>query len=136
MNEHQLGSAATGSGGLGTDGTTVIEVMEPSLLQRLYHPNSETPRATAESSNVLVEEPVKQGRDTTSSKKEAETLEFEAWPDFRNFRIWRMNYRSEVSSCASRPIEAVVWMSEIESAKCIVDLKTPYSIIGQSSTQT
>ena len=42
-----------------------------------------------------------------------------------------MNHRSEVPSCASRPIEAVVWMSEIESAKCIVDLKTPYSIIGQ-----
>ena len=35
-----------------------------------------------------------------------------------------MNFRSEVSSCASRPMEVMVWINEIESAKSIADLKT------------
>ena len=39
-----------------------------------------------------------------------------------------MNFRSEVSSCASRPIEAMMWLSEIESSKSIANLKTSYSI--------
>ena len=33
MEDNQPGSVATGSGGLGTDDTTSIEVVEPSLLQ-------------------------------------------------------------------------------------------------------
>ena len=57
-------------------------------------------------------------RDTTSQKKEAENHEFEAWLDFRNFRI--------------RLVEAVAWINEIESAKSIVDLKTPYSTTADS----
>ena len=41
-----------------------------------------------------------------------------------------MSFNSESSSCASRPIAAMVWMNEIESAKCIADLKTSYAITG------
>ena len=61
-------------------------------------------------------------------KKEAEKLEFEAWLDSRNFRIWRTNVRSEVSSCASRPIAAIIRTNEIEPAKSVADLKTSFSI--------
>ena len=38
--------------------------------------------------------------------------------------------RVEVSSCASRPIEAAVRINEIETAKSIADLETSYSITG------
>ena len=41
-----------------------------------------------------------------------------------------MIFRIEVSSCASRPIEGMIWINEIESAKSIADLKTSYSITG------
>ena len=37
-----------------------------------------------------------------------------------------MNFRSDVSSFTSRPIEAMVWINEIESAKSVADLKTSY----------
>ena len=47
--------------------------------------------------NLAEEEPEKVERGTTS-QKEAETLEFEAWLDCRNFIVWRMNFRSEVRS--------------------------------------
>ena len=70
-------------------------------------------------------------RDATSRNKEVEKLELESWwSDFRNLRIWRTNFRSEVSSCARRPIEAMVWINEIESAKFIAELKTSKSITG------
>ena len=39
-----------------------------------------------------------------------------------------MNFRSEVSSCASRPIEANAWINEFESAKSVADLKTSHSV--------
>ena len=35
-----------------------------------------------------------------------------------------MKFWSEVSSCASRPIEAIVWIREVEPAKSSTDLKT------------
>ena len=69
-------------------------------------------------------------RDTTSQKKEAAQFESEAWLDFRNFRIWRRSFRSEVSSCACRTIETMSWINGIKSVKCVADLKTSYSIIG------
>ena len=66
--------------------------------------------------------------DTTSQKKDARKLEFESWLEFTNFRIWRMNLSSEVSSCASRPIEAMIWINKFESSRPTADLKKPYSI--------
>ena len=39
-----------------------------------------------------------------------------------------MNFRSEVSSCATCPVVAVVWINKFESEKSIADLKTSYSI--------
>ena len=72
-------------------------------------------------------------RDTTSHKQEAEKLEFEVWLDFRNFRVWRMNFRSEVSSGASHPIEAKVWINETASAQSVADLNTSYMITGAKS---
>ena len=39
-----------------------------------------------------------------------------------------MHFRSDISSCATHPIEAVTWIDEIESAKSIADLKTSYFI--------
>ena len=41
-----------------------------------------------------------------------------------------MNFRSDVSSFTSRPIEAMVCINEIESAKSVADVKTSYSILS------
>ena len=60
-------------------------------------------------------------KDSACKKKEAEKLRFETWPNFRSFWIWRMNFRSEVSSGASR-LQARIWICEIESAKSIAEL--------------
>ena len=77
---------------------------------------------------VLVEEPEQVEKDTTFQKKEAEQLDFEPWPDFRHFRIWGTNSRSEVSSCGSRSSEAIARINETESAKSTADLTTSYTI--------
>ena len=47
-----------------------------------------------------------------------------------------MNFRSEVSSCASRPSEAMNWINDIEFAKSIADKKTSYSFIGDKLQTT
>ena len=47
-----------------------------------------------------------------------------------------MNFRSEVFTGASRPGEAMVWNNEIESAKCVADLKLRKLSSWQSSRQT
>ena len=39
-----------------------------------------------------------------------------------------MNFRSDVSSFTSRPIEAMVCINEIGSAKSVADVKTSYSV--------
>ena len=46
-----------------------------------------------------------------------------------------MNFRSEVSSCGSRPIEAMPSFNEIGSAKSRVELKTS-NIISRAKLQT
>ena len=47
-----------------------------------------------------------------------------------------MSFRSEVSSCASRPLEAMVWISEIESAMSVADLKKLQPITEPGCRQT
>ena len=41
-----------------------------------------------------------------------------------------MSFRSEVSLGASRRVDAMVWASEIESAKSVADLMTSSTITG------
>ena len=41
-----------------------------------------------------------------------------------------MNHRSEVHPRASRPIESMVWIDEIESEKSFADLKRSFTISG------
>ena len=41
-----------------------------------------------------------------------------------------MSFRSEVSSGASRRVDAMVWVSEIESATSVAELKTSHTITG------
>ena len=69
-----------------------------------------------------MEEPDKWRVTQFPRKKEAEALDFEAWSDSGNFRILRMNFSCGISSCASRPVEAMIYVTEIESAKSIADL--------------
>ena len=45
------------------------------------------------------------------------------WPNVGNFGIWRTNFRSSVSSSASRTIEEMIWIDETESAKSVEDVK-------------
>ena len=41
-----------------------------------------------------------------------------------------MNFGNEVFSCASRPVEAMIWINEIASAESDAKLKTSFSITG------
>ena len=107
---------------MGIDDTTVIEKewSQVRLLQRIS--------AVQKSLHFLVVDPEQVEGDTISLKKEVETFDFEAQSDFWNFRVQRLNHRNGVS-CARQPIEAMVWITEMESAKSIADLKTSFSFI-------
>ena len=41
-----------------------------------------------------------------------------------------MRFRNEVSSCPNRPVEPMVWISEIVSTKSVADLKTSFTVTG------
>ena len=132
MEEDQPGSAANGSGGLGTDDTTLIERVEPSTFGAAGHrlpvhlSSSEITACPADTgtstqrSNVPVEEQNKWWETRLPRKRKLNNLS----------SIWRMNFRTEVSLCVSRPIESRMWTNDTESANCSSDLKTSYSITG------
>ena len=65
-------------------------------------------------------------------KKEAEKLEFEAWPTNSNVRKWRVTFRTEFASGSSRPSDAKAWNNEIEEAMGIEDVRTSKSTTGQN----
>ena len=91
MEENQRGSAASGGGGLGTDDTTLIEVVEPTssvasgdrLLvhlscSRISACPGDTPDTHAKFSCFCGGARTSGERDTVSQKKEAEIFEIEA----------------------------------------------------------
>ena len=104
MQEHEPEPPTTG--GIGVDVASLIEGMDPNSLEQWVTALSiptvlsvlhilEIPRQIQtvpvfwwRSQNELV-------RDASSKKKKGETFEFEAWFDFRNFRIGRINFRSD-----------------------------------------
>ena len=53
-------------------------------------------RTPTKSSNVPVEDSEQVERPQLPREEEAETLECESWPHFRNSRIWQNNFTSEV----------------------------------------
>ena len=93
---------------MGSDDTTLFGGEEPSSFAAagdslLVHLNSSfgiaspgDPQATPKGSNVSVGELERLVKDSASKKKEAEKLEFEAWPNLEFLRIWRMNLRRGV----------------------------------------
>ena len=137
MEDHQPGSAATTLGEMGAGDTISIGRREPSsfvaagdrLLVHLHSSYStacpgDTP-TTLKSSNVPVEESERWGKIPLTGK-----LEFKTWPNWEYFWICRMNFRSGVSSGASRPIGAMTWINNMGSAKYVAELKTSNSITG------
>ena len=138
MEEHQPESVADGR--VGTDDTTLIERVKPSSFVAAgdllpVHLNSQTnsmswryPDSRTKVLMFLWRSHNKWRETQLPGQRNLKNLSSEPWPGFRNFKIWRMTFKSEVSSCASRPIEAMVWINEIESAKSIVDPQTSYSI--------
>ena len=64
-------------------------------------------------------------------KKKTEQLEFEAWPNFGKFPDLAKERQNWSFSGASRPVEATIWINDIESVKSIADLKTSNTITGR-----
>ena len=95
------------------------------------------PQATPTSSNISAEKCKRLVKDFASEKKEVvqnkkkqrnlSSMHSRIWG---NFQIWRMNFRSGVSSDAGRPMEAMFWIGETQSAKSTAERKTSSSITG------
>ena len=97
--EHQPGSAATGGGGMETDDTTLIDWVDPSSFAAAGVRFPVPPNCLGDPGGAE-----RLAKDSASKKMEAETLEFEAWPNLWNFWIWRMNFGSGVSTGARGPM--------------------------------
>ena len=54
-------------------------------------------------------------------------LEFGAWPLHSSFRMWKMQFRSEIARSSDRPTQAVPWINKIEVAKDMNDRATSNS---------
>ena len=64
-------------------------------------------------------------------KKEAKNIEFEKLQNSNTFVICKMNFKSEVCSSSSYPIEAKVWINEIDSDRNMNELKSSSTILGR-----
>ena len=64
-------------------------------------------------------------------KKEAERMKFETLPNSTTFEIWKLNFKSEVRSSSSFPMDAMLWINEVDSAKSMNELTSSSSILGR-----
>ena len=64
-------------------------------------------------------------------KEKSGNIEFETSPNSNLFVIWRMNFKSEVCSSSSFPTDAMVGISEIDSARNMDELKSSSSMLGR-----
>ena len=63
-------------------------------------------------------------------KKEADKIEFEKFPNWNQFVIWKTNFKSAVCSSSSCSTEAMGWIKEIGSARNMDELKSSSSTLG------
>ena len=61
-------------------------------------------------------------------RREAEQVEFEAWPSSGSFGMWTMNVRDEIARGSNR--QAMPWIKQSEQAKKLSDLVAPLSVAG------
>ena len=67
----------------------------------------------------------------SASTKEKERLEFDKFPNPSTFAVWKMKLCSEVCSGSCHPSYPMTWLSEIDSAKSVEDVRTFGSIVGK-----
>ena len=67
-------------------------------------------------------------------QKEKERVEFDQFPNPSTFAFWKLNFWSEVCSGSRHPSHAMIWLSEIASAKEVYDSRTSGSILGTNLT--
>ena len=108
---------------------------EPRVKQ--YQPNSDHKDYQLQENHSRLQQPGEERdpvhnnhQNSGVSKKEAERIELEKFPNSNSFVIWAMNFKIEVCSNYSSPTGVVVWMNEIDSAKNVDDWKSSNSMLG------
>ena len=57
-------------------------------------------------------------------------LYFDKFPDLATFACWKIRFKTEVCTCSQFPMEAMLWIKEVEMVESVDDVKSSCSIKG------
>ena len=57
-------------------------------------------------------------------------LQFDKFPTPSTLSCWKIKFKTQVSTCSSSPLEAMLWIKEVEMVDSVDDLKSSRSIQG------
>ena len=87
------------------------------------------PRPLTTSSTVPVELP--QNCMVGQQRQQIPELQFDKLPDPPSFLVWKIRFKTQVTTCSDFPSYAVLWITEVEMVDSLDELKSSRSVCGK-----
>ena len=86
-------------------------------------------RLSTVSSTILVDFP--KNSMVGQQRQQISELQFDKFPNPQSFLVWKIRFKTQVTSCSDFPSEAMLWIREVEMVVSLDELKSSRSVTGK-----
>ena len=88
-----------------------------------------TSRPSTMSSFIIVDNP--QSSMVGQQRQQISELQFDKFSKSSSFLCWKIRFRNQVTTCSDLPLEAMLWIKEVEMVGSMDELKSSRSVAGK-----
>ena len=63
-------------------------------------------------------------------RQQVSELQFDKFPNPQSFLVWKIRFKTQVTTCSDFPSEAMLWIKEVEMVDSLDELKSSRSVYG------
>ena len=64
-------------------------------------------------------------------RQQISELQFDKFPNPQSFLVWKIRFKTQVTTCSDFPSEAMLWIKEVEMVDSLEELKSSRSVCGK-----
>ena len=69
---------------------------------------------------------------TSQQRQQMSELQFGEFPTPQSFLVWKIRFKNQATTCSDFPLEAMLWIKEVEMFESLEELKSSRSFFGEN----